>query len=133
MQDHTQEILQASAASGCPAAVPFAWLAPDELVTPAAEYPRHFPALAKLSIAVASAMPASDYGFPPHPESMNFGERMAHSAATNYPFCAGLKDAEPPALPCPTTKEGYVKFLGRRPTKTQHGRREARADPYSLT
>ena len=106
-----RELLQASAAVSCLAAVPFAQSASNELVTPAAEYFRHFAALSKLSIAVANAMPASEYGFRPHPESMNFGELMAHIAATNYQFCAGLKDAEPPAMPSPTTKEGYVKFL----------------------
>jgi len=106
-----RELLQASAASGCLAAVPFAQFASNELVTPAAEYFRHFDALSKLSIAVANAMPASEYGFRPHPESINFGELMAHIATTNYQFCAGLKDAEPPAMPSPTTKEGYVKFL----------------------
>ena len=106
-----RELLQASATVGCLAAVPFAQSVSNELVTPAAEYFRHFAALSKLSIAVADAMPANEYGFRPHPESMNFGELMAHIAATNYQFCAGLKDAEPPAAPSPTTKEGYVKFL----------------------
>jgi len=34
------------------------------------EYAKHFAALSKLSVAVSQAMPASDYGFRPHPESM---------------------------------------------------------------
>jgi hypothetical protein len=100
-----RELLQASAASGCLAAVPFAQSASNELVTPAAEYFRHFAALSKLSIAVANAMPASEYGFRPHPESMNFGELMAHIAATNYQFCAGLKDAEPAAVISSATEQ----------------------------
>lgn len=79
---------------------------------PAAEYAKHFDALWKLSVAVAEAMPSDQYGFKPHPESMNFGELMAHIATTNYQFCAGLKDADTPALPSPTDKTGFVKFLG---------------------
>ncbi len=77
----------------------------------AAEYAKHFDALSKLSVAVAEAMPADQYGFKPHPESMNFGELMAHIATTNFQFCAGLKDADPPSMPDPKDKDGYVKFL----------------------
>jgi uncharacterized damage-inducible protein DinB len=75
------------------------------------EYAKHFSALSKLSAAVAEAMPASDYGFRPHPESMTFGELISHIAATNYAFCAGLKDANAPQTPSPTDKDGIVKFL----------------------
>ena len=77
----------------------------------AGEYSKHFAALSDLSIAVAKAMPADQYGFRPHPESMNFGELMSHIANTNYAFCAGLKDSSPPTLPSPTDKDGVVKFL----------------------
>jgi uncharacterized damage-inducible protein DinB len=42
---------------------------------------------------------------------MDFGELMSHIATTNYQFCAGLKDATPPALPASTDKDGVVKFL----------------------
>lgn len=77
----------------------------------AAEYSKHFKALRDLSVAVAEAMPAEQYGFRPHPESMNFGEVMAHIATTNYQFCAGLKDSQPPAMPTPTEKAGIAKFL----------------------
>ena len=77
----------------------------------AGEYSEHLGALGKLSVAVAQAMPPGDYGFRPHPESMNFGELMSHIATTNYQFCAGLKDSEPPALPSPTEKDSIVKFL----------------------
>ena len=78
---------------------------------PAAEYARHFSALSQLSIAVAEAMPAEKYGFRPHPESMNFGELMSHIATTNYQFCAGLNDSNPPAMPSPADKDGIVRFL----------------------
>ena len=36
---------------------------------------------------------------------------MTHIATTNYQFCAGLKDSEPPALPNTTDKDAIVKFL----------------------
>lgn len=36
---------------------------------------------------------------------------MSHIAATNYQFCAGLKDSDPPTLPSPADKDGVVKFL----------------------
>lgn len=77
----------------------------------AGEYAKHFGALSKLSIAVAQAMLAEQYGFRPHPESMNFGELFSHIATTNYQFCAGLKDSEPPAMSSPTDKDAVVKFL----------------------
>ena len=89
--------------SGYAAAVP---------ASAAAEYSKHFAALSDLSIAVAKTMPADQYGFRPHPQSMNFGELMSHIANTNYSFCAGLKDSSPPALPSPTDKDAIVKFLG---------------------
>ena len=77
----------------------------------AAEYGEHFAALSTLSVAVAQAMPAEKYSFRPHPESMDFGQLMSHIATTNYQFCAGLKDSDPPALPSPTDKDAVVKFL----------------------
>ena len=78
---------------------------------PAGEYSRHFDALAKLSIAVAQAMPPDQYAFRPHPESMTFGQLMSHIATTNYQFCAGLKDSDSPALPSPAGKDATVRFL----------------------
>jgi len=79
---------------------------------PAAEYAKHFDVLNKLSVAVAQAMPADQYSFRPHPDSMTFGQLMSHIATTNYQFCAGLKDSQPPTLPSPTEKDAGVKFLG---------------------
>ena len=75
------------------------------------EYAKHFAALSGLSVAVAQAMPPDQYTFRPHPDSMDFGQLMSHIAITNYQFCAGLKDAQTPALPSPTDKDGVVKFL----------------------
>ena len=77
----------------------------------AGEYAKHFRALSELSIAVAEAMPPERYGFRPHPESMTFGELMSHIAATNYQFCAGLKNAKPPGFASPTGKDEIVKLL----------------------
>ena len=79
---------------------------------PAGEYSRHFDALAKLSIAVAQAMPPDQYALRPHPDSMTFGQLMSHIATTNYQFCAGLTDSDSPALPSPSGKDATVKFLG---------------------
>lgn len=75
------------------------------------EYAKHFGALNKLSVAVAEAMPASDYTFRPDPGSMTFGELMSHIAVTNYAFCAGMKDVAAPTTPAPNDKDGIVKFL----------------------
>jgi uncharacterized damage-inducible protein DinB len=77
----------------------------------AGEYSKHLSALSQLSVFVAETMPAGKYGFRPHPESMSFGELMSHIATTNYQFCAGLKDTDPPTLPSPSEKDGIVKFL----------------------
>lgn len=79
--------------------------------TPAGEYAKHLQALGDLSAAVAQAMPAEDYSFKPHPESMTFGELMQHIAATNYQFCAGLKDAKAPAIEEAKGKDEVVKLL----------------------
>lgn len=78
---------------------------------PAGEYVRHLDALAKLSVAVAQAMPAEKYGFKPHPDSMDFGALMTHIAVTNYQFCAGLKDSDAPAPVSATGKEAIVRYL----------------------
>src|SRR5438094_626433 len=42
---------------------------------------------------------------------MDFGQLISHIATTNYQFCAGLKDSDPPALPSPTEEDAVVKFL----------------------
>ena len=89
----------------CPA------LAASPAANAAGEYSKHFDALAKLSVAVAQAMPPDQYAFRPHPDSMTFAQLMSHIATTNYQFCAGLKDSAPPALPSPTDKDATVKFL----------------------
>ncbi len=79
--------------------------------TSAPEYSQHFSALGKLSVAVAQTMPVDEYAFRPDPPSMTFGELMSHIAQTNYAFCYGLKDSEPPARPVPTDKNSIVKDL----------------------
>ena len=78
----------------------------------AGEYAKHLAALKKLSLAVAEAMPAEQYSYRPHPDSMNFGALMSHIAQTNYQFCAGLKDSSPPAPLTPGDKQAVVALLG---------------------
>jgi uncharacterized damage-inducible protein DinB len=80
---------------------------------PAQEYWEHFGALSKLSIAVAQTMPADQYSFRPHPDSMSFGALMLHIASTNYAFCAGLKDSGPPSVTMPpeNDKDAVVKAV----------------------
>lgn len=77
----------------------------------AGEYAKHFAALSQLSVEVAQAMPADQYGFRPHPESMDFGQLISHIATTNYQFCAGLKNSPAPTLPSGNGKDAIVKFL----------------------
>lgn len=90
------------------------FFAAQAIASPAGEYAEHLTALSKLSVAVAQAMPQDQYSFRPHSESMTFGELMIHIASTNYAFCAGLKDSNPPAAPSPsaTDRDATVKFLG---------------------
>jgi len=64
-----------------------------------------------LAIGVAAAMPPVQYAFRPDPESMSFGEQIAHVAQTNFAFCAGLKDTSPPPDPSATGKDALVKYL----------------------
>jgi hypothetical protein len=64
------------------AVIPPVVLSPDADSAPAdaaGEYGKHFGALRKLTIAVAEAMAAEEYGFRPHPDSMNFGVLMSRS------------------------------------------------------
>jgi len=96
--------------------VPVLLFAADAAAAPrgaAGEYSKHFAALSKLSVAVAEAMPPEQYSFRPHPDSMDFGELMFHIATTNYQFCAGLQDSNPPAFPSPadTDKSAIVRLL----------------------
>jgi len=77
----------------------------------AGEYAKHFGALSQLTVAVAQAMPGDQYGFRPHPDSMDFGQLMSHIASTNYQFCAGLKDSAAPVLPPASGKDAIVRFL----------------------
>lgn len=78
---------------------------------PAGEYARHWAALSQLSVAVAQAMPAAQFDFRPHPESMDFGQLMSHIATTNFQFCAGLKDVDPPPVSTLKSKDEIVNVL----------------------
>jgi uncharacterized damage-inducible protein DinB len=80
--------------------------------TPASgEYAQHLAALGKLTVEIAEAMPENEYDFRPDPPSMTFGEQMAHVARTNYAYCAGLSDTEPPAAPQATGRDAVIKYV----------------------
>jgi uncharacterized damage-inducible protein DinB len=49
---------------------------------------KHWKASGELTLAVAKAMPAENYGFRPNPEEMSFGQLMAHIALANRGACA---------------------------------------------
>jgi uncharacterized damage-inducible protein DinB len=83
-----------------------------ETTNAAGEYAKHFDALKQLTVSVAEAMPIEHWAFRPHPESMNFGMLMSHIATTNYQFCAGLKDSDPPQLNGAGDRDAIVKMLG---------------------
>src|SRR6267142_1733471 len=78
------------------------------------KFPRRPYALSCCSGSGSSASPSAFCRSSPRPhqESMDFGALLSHIATTNYQFCAGLKDADGPALPSPTEKDAVVKFLG---------------------
>ena len=80
-------------------------------VPPAGEYLDHLSTLGALTVAVARSMPAVEYDFKPDPPSMSFGEQFLHIATTNYSYCAGLKDTDPPPTPTPKDKDGIVELL----------------------
>jgi uncharacterized damage-inducible protein DinB len=79
--------------------------------SPAGEYATHLQALRDLSLQVAEAMPADQYSYKPHPDSMTFGELISHIAIANYLFCAGLADAPRPQFSQASDKQGAVKLL----------------------
>jgi uncharacterized damage-inducible protein DinB len=85
--------------------------AAETTTTAAGEYAKHFGPLKDLTVAVAQAMPIEHWAFRPHPESMNFGMLMSHIATTNYQFCAGLMDSDPPQLKGASDRDAIVKML----------------------
>jgi len=84
---------------------------------------KHWGESAKFTVAVAQAMPASDYAFSASPEEMSFGQLVVHIGAANLGACAtasgmprmtvpekiaaGLKDEKQKNV----DKELAVKFL----------------------
>jgi uncharacterized damage-inducible protein DinB len=60
---------------------------------------KHWKTAGEFTIAVANAMPASDYNFRPNPEEMSFGQLMAHIGAADVGVCAlasGMKRPDDP-------------------------------------
>jgi uncharacterized damage-inducible protein DinB len=78
----------------------------------AGEFNKRWNNARKLTVAVAEAMPPSQYAFRPDPGSMNFGELIIHIAQANYAFGDGLKDSKMFGRPKPDGKEEVVKLLG---------------------
>jgi len=62
---------------------------------------KHWKASGELTLAVAKAMPAENYGFRPNPEEMSFGQLMAHIALANRGACALAGGLTAPPLPGP--------------------------------
>src|SRR5262252_7903384 len=60
---------------------------------------KHWKATGDLTLAVAKAMPAEDYGFRPNPEEMSFGQLMAHIALADRGACANASGMTPPEIP----------------------------------
>jgi uncharacterized damage-inducible protein DinB len=60
---------------------------------------KHWKTSGELTLAVANAMPAENYGFRPVPVEMSFGELMAHIAAADRNACANASGLQPPPLP----------------------------------
>jgi uncharacterized damage-inducible protein DinB len=60
---------------------------------------KHWKATGDLTLAVADAMPAADYGFKPNPEEMSFGQLMAHIALAARGACANASGMTAPELP----------------------------------
>src|SRR5215475_5900553 len=60
---------------------------------------KHWKATGDLTLAVAKAMPAEDYGFRPNPEEMSFGQLMAHIALADRGACANASGMKAPDLP----------------------------------
>lgn len=52
---------------------------------------RHWQKSADLTIAVAEAMPADQYGFRPNPAEMSFGQLMAHIGAADLSVCGRVR------------------------------------------
>lgn len=74
---------------------------------------KHWKSTADLTMAVANAMPAEDYGFRPNPEEMSFGQLMAHIALANRGACAnasGLKAPDVPVAVVSFTKDNKVEI-----------------------
>jgi uncharacterized damage-inducible protein DinB len=59
---------------------------------------KHWKTSGDLTIAVANAMPADQYGFRPVPAEMSFGELMIHIALANRGACANASGLPAPAL-----------------------------------
>jgi uncharacterized damage-inducible protein DinB len=76
------------------------------------DFAKHWAVAKTLTLAVANAMPAADYGFKPNPEEMSFGEQMVHIGAANFSYCSRLKGEKSPYVkPETADHDSAVKVL----------------------
>ena len=92
-----------------------AFAATDKPVSPSrfvADFLKHWDNAKELTIAVARAMPAADYGFKPNPDEMTFGEQMLHIAESTEGYCAFLGEKKPDFhAPDPVTPDSAAKAI----------------------
>ena len=62
-------------------------------------FAKHWQTSAKFTMAVADAMPASDYNFKPNDAEMSFGKVMAHIALANNRAFAAVSGTKAPETP----------------------------------
>ncbi|MDQ6706748.1 MAG: DinB family protein [Acidobacteriota bacterium] len=92
-------------------------LAADSFTMPdwKADFAKHWAVSRDLTIAVADAMPAGDYGFIPNPElkpvEMSYAQLMIHIAQANAGACARVSGQTAPAKPDSMDKAAAMKFL----------------------
>jgi uncharacterized damage-inducible protein DinB len=74
-------------------------------------FAKHWQTAKEFTLAVAEAMPATDYGFKPNPEEMSFGQLMIHIADQNSDSCASATGTKALAKPTATDKQTAIDFL----------------------
>src|SRR5689334_9626410 len=60
---------------------------------------RHWKTTGELTMAVAKALPAADYGFKPEKDEMSFGQLMAHIGAADIGACVVVSGMQRPDEP----------------------------------
>ena len=76
-----------------------------------ADYAKHWTVSKEFTMAVASAMPAEDYGFKPNPEEMSFGEVMVHIVQADMFYLGRVANMKALDKPAATDKDATLKFM----------------------